>query len=118
MAELAEVQPVKTAGFVNPRKSANQERIEKEEKELQDLVAQNKEEVTKTSKADNKEEAQEENLSKEEGSFKKRYGDLRRHMATKEKDFQSRIEALESQLGEMDLLIRQLRLRLAHYENT
>ena len=98
MAELAEVQPVKTAGFVNPRKSANQERIEKEEKELQDLVEQNKDDATQTTKPKEKDTAQEEDLSKEEGSFKKRYGDLRRHMATKEKEFQSRIEVLEGQL--------------------
>tara|TARA_Y100001973_G_scaffold8412_1_gene11558 strand:+ start:855 stop:1727 length:873 start_codon:yes stop_codon:yes gene_type:complete len=98
MAELAEVQPVKTAGFVSQRKTKNQERIEKDEKELQDLVEQNNEEVTKNSKAADKDETQEESLSKEEGSFKKRYGDLRRHMATKEKEFQTRIETLEGQL--------------------
>ena len=98
MAELAEVQPVKTAGFVSQRKTKNQERIEKDEKELQDLVEQNNEEVTKNSKAADKDETQEESLSKEEGSFKKRYGDLRRHMATKEKEFQARIETLEGQL--------------------
>ena len=33
MAELAEVQPVKKAGFVSQRKTKNQERIEKDQKE-------------------------------------------------------------------------------------
>ena len=47
-----------------------------------------------------KEEAQEDDveLSAEEKSFKKRYGDLRRHSADKEKEFAKRISDLESQL--------------------
>jgi len=99
MAELAEVQPVKTAGFVSQRKTKNQERIEKDQKELDELVAQNKEQEKAAEKEAVKEEVkEEETLSKEEGSFKKRYGDIRRHMATKEKEWQSRIEALEAQL--------------------
>ena len=99
MAELAEVQPVKTAGFVSQRKTKNQERIEKDQKELDKLVAQNKEQEEVAEKEAVKEEVkEEETLSKEEGSFKKRYGDIRRHMATKEKEWQSRIEALEAQL--------------------
>ena len=99
MAELAEVQPVKKAGFVSQRKTKNQERIEKDQKELDELVAQNKEQEEAAEKEAVKEEVkEEETLSKEEGSFKKRYCDIRRHMATKEKEWQSRIEALESQL--------------------
>tara|TARA_Y100000401_G_scaffold116357_1_gene121910 strand:- start:68 stop:949 length:882 start_codon:yes stop_codon:yes gene_type:complete len=99
MAELAEVQPVKKAGFVSQRKTKNQERIEKDQKELDELVAQNKEQEEAAEKEAVKEEVKEEEiLTKEEGSFKKRYGDIRRHMATKEKEWQSRIEALESQL--------------------
>ena len=44
----------------------------------------------------NKEEAP---LSKEEESFKKRYGDLRRHMQDKEQEWKLRFEQLESQLN-------------------
>tara|TARA_R110000851_G_scaffold99083_1_gene213963 strand:- start:243 stop:1094 length:852 start_codon:yes stop_codon:yes gene_type:complete len=39
------------------------------------------------------------NLSREEKSFKKRYGDLRRHMAEKEKDWNERFEKLENSGG-------------------
>jgi len=39
-----------------------------------------------------------EGLTAEEKTFKKRYGDLRKHSAEKEKDLQSRLEKLESQL--------------------
>ena len=109
MAELAQVEPVKKAGFVSQRKTKNQERIEKDEKELQELLANNngegvqegteEQQDTQAAETGEKGEAQDEALSKEEGSFKKRYGDLRRHMASKEKEFQTRIESLEGQLA-------------------
>jgi len=41
---------------------------------------------------------EDEGLTAEEKSFKKRYGDLRRHTSEKEKEMQSRLEKLESQL--------------------
>ena len=101
MAELAEVQPVKKAGFVSQRKTKNQERIEKDEQELKELLS--KESTDAEQKEQEGEEVKAEAstdvpLSKEDESFKKRYGDIRRHMATKEKEWQSRIEALEAQL--------------------
>ena len=101
MAELAEVQPVKKAGFVSQRKTKNQERIEKDEQELKELLS--KESTDAEQKKQEGEEVKTEAstdvpLSKEDESFKKRYGDIRRHMATKEKEWQSRIEALEAQL--------------------
>ena len=101
MAELAEVQPVKKAGFVSQRKTKNQERIEKDEQELKELLS--KESTDAEQKEQEGEEVKAEAstdvpLSKEDESFKKRYGDIRRHMATKEKEWQSRIEALETQL--------------------
>jgi len=109
MAELAQVEPVKKAGFVSQRKTKNQERIEKDEKELQELLANNngegvqegteEQQDTQAAETGEKGEAQDEALSKEEGSFKKRYGDLRRHMSSKEKEFQTRIESLEGQLA-------------------
>ena len=45
-----------------------------------------------------KAEAQEEDLSTEEKNFKKRYGDLRRHMQEKEKETALKLEKLQSQL--------------------
>jgi len=42
---------------------------------------------------------EDEGLTAEERSFKKRYGDLRRHTSEKEKEMQTRLEKLESQLN-------------------
>ena len=107
MPELAEVKKEKVAGYVNPRptKNRNQERIEEAEKELEQLssqaegdgVSEATEKVTSSEVSeDGKEDA---NLSKEELTFKKRYGDLRRHLADKEKGWNDRIENLEKQLN-------------------
>jgi len=94
--------------------------LEQEEKEIARLEAQQRGEtleeeesdsegaettqVQETSRAQQEEadtetETQEDDsdLSPEERSFKKRYGDLRRHMQQKEKDWQERLEALENQ---------------------
>tara|TARA_R100000008_G_scaffold75824_1_gene55269 strand:+ start:260 stop:1150 length:891 start_codon:yes stop_codon:yes gene_type:complete len=104
MPELENVEKVKVAGFVSPRKTKNQERIEKDEKELKELLdaegekSESSEENKDASKG-SKEEVQDKELSKEELSFKKRYGDLRRHMADKDKQNDSRIKALEEQLS-------------------
>ena len=62
------------------RKYSRDDKIKKDEEELEQLIAENKGEV--------KEEAQEEQepTSAEEKTFKKRYGDLRRHSQQKEAD--------------------------------
>tara|TARA_R100001443_G_scaffold13296_1_gene23220 strand:+ start:4596 stop:5459 length:864 start_codon:yes stop_codon:yes gene_type:complete len=87
-----EVTTPKKVAFVD-RKSANSERIEKDEKELKELLEE-KEKVPEV-------EAQEpEPTNAEEKSFKKRYGDLRRHQQTKEKEYENRIKTLEEQLAE------------------
>jgi hypothetical protein len=92
-----EVTTPKKVAFVN-RKSANSDRIEQDEKELKELLEE-KENVNKESTEEV--EAQEaEPVNAEEKSFKKRYGDLRRHQQTKEKEYESRIKALEEQLAE------------------
>ena len=44
-------------------------------------------------------EEETETLSREEKSFKKRYGDLRRHAAEKEKEYKERLEALEHRMA-------------------
>jgi len=109
MPELENVEKVKVAGFVDPRprKNKNAERIKKDEEELQELLKAKEqgdnpaEEVKEASAPEKGEEAtkEDENLSKEELSFKKRYGDLRRHMASKDKETEERIKALENQLS-------------------
>ena len=75
------------------RKYSRDEKIKKDEEELEQLIAENKGEV--------KEEAQEqepEPTSAEEKTFKKRYGDLRRHAQQKEADLQEQINQLKEQL--------------------
>ena len=109
MPELENVEKVKVAGFVDPRprKNKNADRIKKDEEELQELLKAREEGITPTeevkeaSDPEKGEEASKEDkdLSKEELSFKKRYGDLRRHMASKDKDTEERIKALELQLS-------------------
>ena len=74
------------------RKYSREDKIQKDQEELDQLIAENKGEV--------KEEAQEEQepTSAEEKTFKKRYGDLRRHAQQKESDLQEQINQLKEQL--------------------
>ena len=103
----------------------NEERIKKEEAELEEMKKQARaaagivdEEDTKDQpsseepeaepvqaesdtkqKEESKAEAQEDDdLGAEEKNFKKRYGDLRRHSQKKEEEFNAKIEALQKQL--------------------
>jgi hypothetical protein len=97
MAALEAVEKVKVAGFVNSGYSRkNQDRIKREEEELEKMI---KGETTSETTEDQEEEVpettSEKPLSKEEESFKKRYGDLRRHMQQKEKEWEDRLKALE-----------------------
>jgi uncharacterized protein YifE (UPF0438 family) len=86
----SEVEAPKKVTFAN-RKYNNEERIKREEDELEKLIQaqQNTEEV---------EEQEAEPTNAEEKSFKKRYGDLRRHQQQKEKEYEDRIARLEEQL--------------------
>ena len=87
-----EVTTPKKVAFVD-RKSANSDRIKQDEKELKELLEEKEKEPEV--------EVQEpEPVNAEEKSFKKRYGDLRRHQQTKEKEYESRIKTLEEQLAE------------------
>ena len=85
------VEQVETkSAFIN-KKYSNEDKLKKEEKELEQLLAEQKGEVKE-------EEPEPENA--EEKSFKKRYGDLRRHQQEKEKELSAKIEALQTQLSE------------------
>jgi len=111
----------KSAGFVQrgSNYSRKQKRLEQEEAEIARLEAEARgEEVTESESGGEdtedtsvqatddtqQEETQEasetqeddSNLSAEEKSFKKRYGDLRRHMQEKEKEFNEKLEALST----------------------
>jgi hypothetical protein len=75
------------------KRNANTERIEHEEAELKKLIdANNNPEDKKIEDADDS------NLSAEEKTFKKRYGDLRRHSQQQQTQLQSQIDELRSQL--------------------
>tara|TARA_R110000744_G_scaffold60459_4_gene125216 strand:- start:1077 stop:1997 length:921 start_codon:yes stop_codon:yes gene_type:complete len=115
MAELAQVQTPKNAGFVQPKGGslANKRRIEKEEAELNALLegqSNGKQESdgeglasakvqdtdnTKQEEADTKVEAQEEDLSSEEKTYKKRYSDLRKHLNKQSEE----IKAMKEQMN-------------------
>jgi len=75
------------------RKYSRDEKIKKDEEELEQLIAENKGEVKVEA-----EEQEPEPTSAEEKTFKKRYGDLRRHAQQKEADLQEQINQLKEQL--------------------
>ena len=93
---VVDATPKKTA-FMNKR-STHEDRIKKDEEELEQLKKQalgETEEAVKEAEATEKEE---EPTSAEEKTFKKRYSDLRRHSQEKEKAFQKQLDDLKSQL--------------------
>jgi hypothetical protein len=108
MPELAEVETQKTAGFVDRgyNHEKKRSRMEAEEEEIRKLEAEQRgeedeeqqpeKEASKEKEADT--EVKEETLSAEEKSFKKRYGDLRRHMQDKEKEWDEKFQAFEKRL--------------------
>jgi len=85
------VQEVETkSAFIN-KKYKNEDRLKKEEEELEQLLAEQKGET---------QEVEAEPAGAEEKSFKKRYGDLRRHMQQKEQEWSDKFSKLETQLTE------------------
>lgn len=120
MPELENVQPQRTAGFVDmsSRQQRNRAKLEREEKELEELMeAQRRgepaptpstdyveeepeQEAAETSDVveDNQTEEDDSHLNAEEKSFKKRYGDLRRHLSDKEAEWNKKFEQLQDQL--------------------
>ena len=89
--------------------AVKQARMDKDEAELEALLAEHNgeeveaveveetvEEVAEAPVESEEEEESDENLSREEKSFKKRYGDLRRHMADKEKEWKEQMESKTS----------------------
>jgi type II secretory pathway pseudopilin PulG len=92
MAE--EMQPETKVAFAT-RKYSNEEKRKKEQEELDELVKAQSGEVEEEPQ---EQEAQPANA--EEKTFKKRYGDLRRHMQDKEKEFQDQLNELKKQLSD------------------
>ena len=101
MPELENVEKVKTAGYMSRSRTTNQDRIKKDEEELKQLI----EEKGETPEENTKEVKPEVELSDEEKSFKTRYGDVRRHLAAKEKEYNAKIKELEGKLGETEKLV-------------
>ena len=91
-----EVTPVKVAGFAT--RNANKERIAQEEEELRQLTAANQEPQTPAATNGEDGDGDDSSLTAEEKSFKKRYGDLRRHTQKQQMDMQKQIEDLKTQL--------------------
>ena len=92
---VVDATPKKTA-FMNKR-STHEDRIKKDEEELEKLKKQAQgetEEPVTEEKAEDKEEPK----NAEEKTFKKRYGDLRRHSQEKEREFQKQLDELKAQL--------------------
>ena len=93
---VKEATPKKVAFVSKPY--SQEERLKKDEEELQKLKDEQK------GKTEEKEETEEDKLEKkepknaEEKTFKKRYGDLRRHTQQKERDLQKQIDELKVQL--------------------
>lgn len=81
-------------GKATPAEEEEQQQEEASKAEEEPVV-----ETTEPRKAEPvEEEKEQEELSAEEKSFKKRYGDLRRHSESQKKELEARIEAMEAQL--------------------
>lgn len=93
------------------RQARNKAKIAQDEKELEELMKQTKGGSEETEEQEVEEEQEEETqeepqvkaeedddkLDREEKTFKKRYGDLRRHMSEKEKEWEEKFEQLKAQ---------------------
>jgi len=106
MPELENIEEQKTAGYMSRTRSTNQERIKRDEEELKQLMEQQGklEEKVEETEEEKKVEPETE-LSDEEKSFKTRYGDVRRHLAAKEKEYNAKIKELENQLVKTEKLV-------------
>lgn len=92
MSEVDTVQVEEKKAFIS-RPYSNAERIKKDEEELEEMLRVQKGEVS-----EEEEEQEAEPTTAEERSFKKRYGDLRRHTQKQQEDLQSQISELKEQL--------------------
>ena len=103
MPELQTVESPKKVGFVNSNYSRHRKRIEEDEKELEELEATEPKEEEVAVEATEEAEVEDKDLSREEKSFKKRYGDVRRHMQQKEKEWEEKLVALENRLTDENI---------------
>ena len=96
MAEAAimaeEMQPEKKVAFAN-RKYTNEEKRQREEAELEQLIKEN------AGEAEEPVEQEAEPTNAEEKTFKKRYSDLRRHQQKQAEELKKEIDDLKRQLS-------------------
>lgn len=90
---VLEQKPQMAAVSAFGKRNANKEKIEQEEAELKKLLNGEQEENKDEGNA-----ADDATLSAEERTFKKRYGDLRRHSQQQQTQLQSQIDELKAQL--------------------
>jgi DNA repair exonuclease SbcCD ATPase subunit len=95
--EVVIPQTVKVAPF-SMRRNTHEDRIKKDEEELAELQKQFQSTEEETTKAAATDEDNEEPTSAEEKTFKKRYGDLRRHSQKMQTELQTQIDELRKQL--------------------
>ena len=91
MTEVVTPQPVKVAAFA--KRNSNNERIEQAEEELRQLEAEKSAPVVAKEDDDGPEPT-----DAEERTFKKRYGDLRRHSQKMQHDMQTQLDSMKAQL--------------------
>ena len=91
----AEVQEIPKKTFMQ-KPNSNRDKIKREEEELKELIS----EQDNSNKEEQAEEVEETPKSAEEKTFKKRYGDLRRHTQKQTDELQTKIKQLEKQLDE------------------
>ena len=86
----AEVQEIPKKTFMQ-KPNSNKDKIEREEEELKELIS----EQDNLNKEGQSEEVEEVPKSAEEKTFKKRYGDLRRHTQKQTDELQTKIKQLD-----------------------
>lgn len=108
MSTMTTMQKTKVAGAVDHsyNSSRRRQKIEAEEAEIERLEAEARGETSEEVEEETletpevkevKTEDEDKDLSAEERSFKKRYGDLRRYMQEKEKEWNEKFETLQKQ---------------------
>ena len=115
MPELEQIETPKDAGYMSRTRASTKEKIAREEQELKELIAKEQgerlqegteeDQEVSTQQAGEETAVSEEALTEEEKSFKTRYGDVRRHLAAKEKEFDAKLKELEDQLGSTKKLV-------------
>jgi len=95
--EMVQDATPKKVAFMN-KPYSQEERMKKDEEELERMLKEQKGENKEAEDTSEKQEEQEPKNA-EERTFKKRYGDLRRHSQEKEKEYQKKVKELESQLS-------------------